>query len=365
MIFNLSGGGNPLNFKVVGGTSAPANPAENIIWVNTGTAITGWHFDAEEPNVYNIPTISSVDWHSMRSPHKLSDGDILNFKIPVSVDFSLEALAIIDVSTGQYYFLRYVDGTKLNAWPEGTKIGLRISKDMYPIVDHNGIGTAYVMAWDSYYHDEGTVWIQTGDASQVEFNALNKNGIQVYPIGAKQYVGGAWADKTAQIYQNGAWNELVSGYLIKDGEDVTSLTGGWQHATMGMQSNAFVHPDITYNNGAMSVMQTTGTAAALCITTVNAIDLTDVKTIEVTCDAYAQGNSYQGSENWIDLSVATTPNTAATATVNLAKQGAKSGTFALDVSSLTGNYYIGFRGMCWVTGGLKLGVNVYNLELKG
>lgn len=43
-----SGGGAPLNFKVVGGTK-PSNPKENTIWVNTDTAITDWVFSATQP----------------------------------------------------------------------------------------------------------------------------------------------------------------------------------------------------------------------------------------------------------------------------------------------------------------------------
>lgn len=42
-----SGGG--LNFKVVGGTSTPASPKENTIWVNTSAEITSWVFSATEP----------------------------------------------------------------------------------------------------------------------------------------------------------------------------------------------------------------------------------------------------------------------------------------------------------------------------
>ena len=44
-----NGGGSSLNFKVVGGTSAPANPSENTIWVNTSAAITGWVFSPDAP----------------------------------------------------------------------------------------------------------------------------------------------------------------------------------------------------------------------------------------------------------------------------------------------------------------------------
>lgn len=45
------GGGSSLNFKVVGGTSAPASPAENTIWVNTSVAITSWVFSTTAPTV--------------------------------------------------------------------------------------------------------------------------------------------------------------------------------------------------------------------------------------------------------------------------------------------------------------------------
>lgn len=51
MIFNVSGGGGTaLNFRVVGGTEAPANLAKNCIWVNTEVDITCWIFSAEKPS---------------------------------------------------------------------------------------------------------------------------------------------------------------------------------------------------------------------------------------------------------------------------------------------------------------------------
>lgn len=42
-------GGSELNFTVVGGTTQPTNPSENMIWVNTDAEITGWLFSATEP----------------------------------------------------------------------------------------------------------------------------------------------------------------------------------------------------------------------------------------------------------------------------------------------------------------------------
>lgn len=56
MIFNESGG-TSLNFKVVRGTSAPASPKENTIWVNMSSAITDWYFGSDEPDVRKEGTL--------------------------------------------------------------------------------------------------------------------------------------------------------------------------------------------------------------------------------------------------------------------------------------------------------------------
>ena len=48
-IMRRGGGGNPLNFTVVGGTAQPESPKENTIWVNTDQEITGWIVSSAEP----------------------------------------------------------------------------------------------------------------------------------------------------------------------------------------------------------------------------------------------------------------------------------------------------------------------------
>lgn len=129
---NGGSGGASLNYKIVGGTSAPSNPKENTIWVNTSTAITSHVFSATQPT-----------------------------------------------------------------------------------------GSA------------GMVWIQTGVESGVAFNALKKNGIQVYPLFAKQYVSGAWVAKTAKSYQGGKWVTWWNGQLYDNGNQYTEVTGGWELAWKG------------------------------------------------------------------------------------------------------------------------------------
>ena len=47
---NAGGGSAALNFKIVGGTTAPSSPSENTIWVNTSTPISDWIFSASQPS---------------------------------------------------------------------------------------------------------------------------------------------------------------------------------------------------------------------------------------------------------------------------------------------------------------------------
>lgn len=75
----------------------------------------------------------------------------------------------------------------------------------------------------------GMVWIRVEKSSSVEFNALKKNALNVYPIDAQQYVGGAFANVVAKSYQNAAWNDWWNGELYIEGNEYENITGGWTH----------------------------------------------------------------------------------------------------------------------------------------
>lgn len=89
------------------------------------------------------------------------------------------------------------------------------------------ITTDKITSWDYNASEptaptEGMVWICTNTASVVVFNALNKNGIQIYPIFAKQYVSGAWVQKTAKIWQGGEWVDINNKHFIfEEGKGVS------------------------------------------------------------------------------------------------------------------------------------------------
>lgn len=102
--------------------------------------------------------------------------------------------------------------------------------------------TSYIFSATQQTGSAGMVWISTGTSSTVAFNALKKNGIQVYPISAKQYVGGAWKTVTAQSYIGGQWVQFSSdweGELYEPGNKWESVTGGWK-GTATIDSNGIV-----------------------------------------------------------------------------------------------------------------------------
>lgn len=230
------GGGGSLNYKVVGGTSAPSSPKKTTIWVNTEVEITSHVFSATQPTS------------------------------PVA----------------------------------------------------------------------GMVWFPTGASSQISFNALKKNCIEICPIDCKQYINGTWANKFAKTYQNGAWLDWWDGTLYNAGNMYADYTGGWTGDAVGYyQGSVMEAPTITKASSYMEAKITSATHVYNgVVRTANKIDVSSFKTLTVTISANTQGNG----ENEIVLYSSSSNgyyNAAAS------KAFSAKGTFTVDISKLTGSYYIG------------------------
>jgi hypothetical protein len=75
----------------------------------------------------------------------------------------------------------------------------------------------------------GMVWIYIGISSSAEFNALKKNSIRIYPISAKQYIGGEFVKKPAKLYNGDGFIEFeCSTYLYSHGNEYADITGTWE-----------------------------------------------------------------------------------------------------------------------------------------
>ena len=198
------------------------------------------------------------------------------------------------------------------------------------------IGAWYFSATEPEEMQEWDVLFQTGTESDVEFNALRKNGLQVYPIFAKQYVSGSLVKVPALIYQNGEWVSLWNGELYDHGKEFEFETGGWKLVKEG--SNGSLS-----NTGDELMLTCGGASNGVSAFTKNKIDLTNVKTVYFNVST----RTYNGGNNYSNIIVTNAGNSAWSHTSNPAASkglGANNkGEFSVDVSALSGEYYVAFN----------------------
>lgn len=184
--------------------------------------------------------------------------------------------------------------------------------------------------------EAGMVWISTGTISAVAFNALKKNDIQVYPLSAKQYVGSKWVSVEAKTYQGGQWVDWWDGHkLYSYGNQFEDVTGGWEIKNNTSMSTATV----TFGDDGIAMNASNENA---WVTTKNLIDLSGVVSLEVDVEeyessggeAYANIRVYEENFGWAQTGAS---YAAASALIT------KTGTTALDVTALTGSYYVTIR----------------------
>lgn len=360
-------GGGGLNFQVVGSPQPPASPKENCIWVNTDTPITSWHFGAEDISSY-MDMSNAVNATNVVSG--LGNGEI-SFKGDLSPMWSSTYIAKTRLVAGVTYVLasnlaygRFSIGRNpldsmdgVLDFVESINCGYvltyeRRSVELTPIItadyyirygtDQSGSNGKPAFATGILLYPKGTpVWIKTATSSPVAFNALKKNSIQVYPVSAKQYVNGAWVNKTAQSYQGGKWVAWVTDiYLYSQGDFCTSVTGGWNSLSIADGSNVAGTLGKTQNSTSVTLwaeyIQNTNSTAGYVIA--NSIDVTDFKSLTINATGFdgAYGCSFfivvytPGMTNW---------NTGTIAI----KEVSATGTTTLDLSSVSGKVGIGIK----------------------
>ena len=170
---------------------------------------------------------------------------------------------------------------------------------------------------------EGMVWISTGLSSTVEFNALKKNGIQVYPTSAKQYISGAWVSVTAQTYQDGAWSGwLTTEYLVQDGNAKYAFSKNDTGVSITTSSGYYVFKGS--GGGYWGIWATA--------------DLTGYNTVK-TDGVFQPSND--GTNNFTNLCVWPTGTSNPIWSNTVAKTALTTSGATLDISSMSGSYYVG------------------------
>lgn len=245
----FGGGGVGLNFKIIG-NPMPETAKENTIWIDTDTEISSWAFASSEhdamrsgrnflsyPYLSSTTTVDGIHFEDNKDGSvtvngtKNNDGN--NPQYPLNSGVYLPA--------GNYY----VSGCPKNVpamvlvWDadnnfalaydagNGARFDLGSPRHVNVVIEVTGNQTISNAVFNPRITSlNGLVWITTDVSSLVAFNATKKNTIMVYPLFAKQYVNGAWVDKTAKSYQGGAWVEWWNGQLYDAGNEYEQFTGG-------------------------------------------------------------------------------------------------------------------------------------------
>lgn len=187
---------------------------------------------------------------------------------------------------------------------------------------------------------EGCVWLKVGHSSHVEFNALKKNGIQVYPLAASQYLNSSWMNKEVEIYQNGEW-QIFSLIIVPD----TSRT--W---TADSKSSV--------SNGSTSVVlkhwpQATASGAKADAIAYTEFDLTGFNTLYISLSQNVTLNG-TGSDHAWSIYLATTSGSAVSVFASRVVASHTSGATQnyekiIDISALSGKYRIYSAANFWST----------------
>lgn len=192
--------------------------------------------------------------------------------------------------------------------------------------------------------EEGMVWFSTGMESALEFNALKKNELQVYPSLTKQYNDNMWDSVEASIYRDGEWKSFYDGVLCTSDNEFTQITGGWIADT---QFTPWNDPDVatapTVTKDHDSITLNMGLNQTGSYRTKNKIDVSKYTTLCVDVTSASCDNGYLMLFLMNSIGTGIVDNAAAW-TILLGNgmqlfQGTKS--IDLGSKSLSGEYYIG------------------------
>ena len=200
---------------------------------------------------------------------------------------------------------------------------------------------------------EGMVWIFTGAYSSGEFNAMKKNAIQVCPLSAKQFVSGAWVEKNAKSYRNGALVDWRM-HLFNNGITNDALTGGIYGTNDGTALTYEFSVSPTYNK---------------CYTTKKAVDVTGFKYLKAR---FISANSVSGAEfrMYLDDVFCDGAHLSLTNVVAISRMN---GPFnnnefiaELNIADYSGSYYLGYGGANSNSSGdnIKLKNSIYEWWLE-
>lgn len=188
---------------------------------------------------------------------------------------------------------------------------------------------------------EGTTWFRLALSGDAEINALKEQSLTVALDSCQQYVSGEWINVDAYLWTGSSWVQFgheITVLFEGTGSDGTSqmanwTVSGWTHGgygacAAGTVSNTALTVSSSYNGA--------GSTSDCVVGTASPVDLTKVKLIRFTA-------SVTGAAGGVGIAAATSKSVA-TRVKTLTVVSTAEATYALDVSDLTGTYYLLFWG---------------------
>lgn len=371
---------------------------ENTLWVNSEYEIKNWDFDAEAPakrsttkNLLCYPyyntaeigsdklTINGITYTgstdgSVTATGTATDGAYFRvnytsytsnlMRLPKGTytlsgcpagghedTYAIEAYcytnpAIIYRDTGEGVTFTLEEDTDVRVAiliKTGTTVNGHVFK---PQLERGASATDFVLGTA-----KGQLWVKVGEYQHTKFNAITGNTIEVYPIAAKQLIGKEWELVQAFIFQNGKWYEWPSQYIVKDGTVVPNksiVAYAYRPSTSSSTAKApTISYDVNYSGESIVDITLTGTesnATGGSVFLDGPVDLTLYNKIVV--DNVNSGTTGTTSTH-VRMIVADSLKDKYTvvSAIELADEELMyaNSKLSLDVSELTGEYYIGFN----------------------
>lgn len=312
-------GGGGLNLRVFGGTSAPLNPKENDIWIQIDSTNFEWAFVAAGASVAN---------RAGRVWIKLGNGNTDEFQIlKKSTPAKQVWLSPIGCVVGDGSTWRSLNAYlyQNGAWVQFSGAFSARINVVYPAGStctiSNGAKTYTAPSTGGYWEcdvDSAGTWTVTATNGP-------QSASQSVSITASGQTAGVTLSYTLYLYKAGDWREAVTGGWTAYAKSSTSSDG---QASM---------PAVTYNsdNVVVSVQSQYGYPAGMYCTN-KKVDLTKYSTLKLD-GLCSVDRAY--ITVWSAIGNYTQDNIVANAQFTNRSRG----TVTLDISSLSGEFYVGFK----------------------
>lgn len=207
--------------------------------------------------------------------------------------------------------------------------------------------------------NDGDIWIRYSAAGDT-LNILKNNTMRICISSLKQYIGGEWVDQTAKRYQNGEWVDLRGIiYLYKNGNAFDDITGGLE--ALAISGSFWKSSDVTFDSDRIIFNSTPNTACVSYATTKKKIDLTNRNSIVLNSLSFTATGQYAKGKLGV-TSTKTDYTSLHDNAVAFKEFGTgTTGEVILDISSLSGEYYVAF-GISSESSGGRLEVSEVRIE---